>query len=135
MFTDTITYEDFNGETQTMDVYFNISKMEAFTMDPDGPDGYAKKLQDVADSNNMITIIDAFRDIVKKAYGVKSEDGKRFIKSEEAFREFEESPAYDEFMMKLVGDEGYVLDFIFGAFPYVDGVNKENIIKQMESGE
>lgn len=133
MFSDKITYEDYNGEVQTMEVYFNISKMEALAMSDDGPSGYAEMLQEVADSGSLVDIINAFKDIVKRAYGVKSEDGKRFIKSDEEFKNFEESPAYDEFMMKLASDDGYALDFIIGALPNVEGVTKESVLETLNS--
>ena len=132
MFSDKITYEDFNGNTQTKEVFFNLSKMEALALDSEGPEGYAKKLQAVADEGDMIQILDAFKDIVKKAYGVKSEDGKRFIKSDEEFAKFEESPAYDEFMMKLITEEDYALDFILGALPSVEGVTKDSVLKDVK---
>lgn len=132
MFSDKITYEDFNGNVQTEEVFFNLSKMELLALDPKGPEGYAEKLQKVANSDNVIEILNSFKDIVKLSYGVKSEDGKRFIKSEEVFKDFEESPAYDEFMTKLMSEEDYALDFMLGAMPSVEGVTKESVLKDMD---
>lgn len=139
MFSDKITYEDFNGNTNTEEVLFNISKMEALELEASHPGGYGAYLQSCLDTNNTKDILDAFKDIVKAAYGVKSEDGKRFIKSEEEFTKFLESPVYDEFMMKLIGDESYALDFVLGVMPSVEGVTKESILKdvnlnKLESG-
>lgn len=131
MFSDIISYEDFNGETQTQEIFFNISKMEALELEAAHPEGYAKMLDEIAKKEDIAEILAAFKDIVKLAYGVKSEDGKRFVKSEEAFKEFEESPVYDEFMMKLISEENYALDFILGALPNVDGLTKESVLKDV----
>lgn len=132
MFSDTITYEDFNGNTATQEVYFNISKMESLELEASYPGGYGEYLQSVVDTENVQDILNAFKGIVKKAYGVKSEDGKRFIKSEEEFKKFEESPVYDEFMMKLMSDEGYALDFVLGAMPSTEGVTKDSLLKEVK---
>ena len=132
MFSDKITYENFNGETETQEVFFNISKMESLELEASYPEGYGQHLQNVVDTGDVRQVLEVFKDLVKKAYGVKSEDGKRFVKSEEEFKKFEESPVYDEFMMKLMGDDGYALDFILGAMPSVDGVTKETVLKDIK---
>ena len=46
-----------------------------------------------------------FEDLIKKAYGVKSEDGRRFMKSEEISRSFMESPAYEILFEELVTND------------------------------
>lgn len=132
MFIDSITYEDFNGETQTQDVFFNISKVEALELEANG---FSDMLQKISDSGNTVEAIKAFKDLVRLSYGVKSEDGKRFVKSTEEFEKFESSPVYDEFMMKLIGEPDYALDFVIGAFPVSEGVSKERILGELkESG-
>ena len=132
MFIDTIEYEDFNGNAQKQEVFFNLSKMEALELEAAYPNGYSEMLSEVAERENMIEILNAFKDIVKLAYGIKSEDGKRFIKSEEAFKEFEESPVYDEFMMKLMTEEDYALDFILGTLPNNEALTKEAVLSDVK---
>ena len=132
MFSDKITYEDFNGNTEAEEVFFNISKMESLELEASYPGGYANYLQQVAESEDVAKILEAFKDIVKKAYGVKSEDGKRFVKSEEEFKKFEESPVYDEFMIKLMTEENYALDFVLGVMPSTDGVTREAVLKDIK---
>lgn len=131
MFSDKITYEDFNGDTQTEEVFFNISKMEMLELDANHNGQYGEYLTEIANSQDMRALLDAFKAIVKAAYGVKSEDGKRFVKSDEEFTKFEESPVYDEFMMKLMGEEEYALKFVLGVLPSVDGVSEETVRKSL----
>lgn len=132
MFSDIISYEDFNGDKQTQEVFFNISKMEALQLEAAHPEGYSESLEKMAEREDIGEILEAFKDLVKLAYGVKSEDGKRFVKSDEAFEEFKSSPVYDEFMMKLITEEEYALNFILGALPNVDGFTKESVIKDVK---
>lgn len=131
MFSDKITYEDFNGDKVTEEVFFNISKMEMLELDANHNGKYGEFLEGIAEKEDMKELLDAFKQIVKTAYGVKSEDGKRFIKSEEEFKKFEESPIYDEFMMKLMTEEDYALRFVLGAMPNVDGVDEQAIRKNL----
>jgi len=48
---------------------------------------------------------------------VKSDDGKRFIKSPELRAEFEQTAAYDELFIELATDDKKLTDFFIGAFP------------------
>lgn len=135
MFSDKITYEDFNGNSVTEEVFFNISKMEALELENEYPGGFAAHLQEIVDSEDNKRIFEAFKDLVKRTYGVKSEDGKRFIKSEEEFFNFQNSPVYDEFMMKLISDDNYALDFILGAMPSIEGVTKESVLQSLKNDQ
>lgn len=127
MFSDKITFEDFNGNTVTEEIFFNISKMEMLEMDASHNGQYGEYLQEIANTEDVQALLGAFKDIVKLSYGVKSEDGKRFVKSDEEFKKFEESPAYDEFMIKLMTQEDYALKFILGVMPSAEGVTEETI--------
>lgn len=120
MFTDTITYEDFNGQTQEKKIYFNLSRMDAIRLESSFPGGFTEYLQKTMDSGDLADAIVAFEKIAEASYGVKSEDGQRFIKNEEVWTEFKESPAYDEFMTKLMTDEDYTLNFVIGAISSTD---------------
>jgi len=46
------------------------------------------------------------------AYGEKSDDGRRFMKSEEISRGFMETPAYEVLFEKLVTDAGAASEFV-----------------------
>lgn len=117
MFKDVIKYEDFNGFAREETVYFNLSKMEAMELFASHPEGYSEYLKSVVDSGNSKLILDTFVDIVKMSYGVKSEDGLRFIKSDDLTEKFTQSPMYDEFMFRLASDENYMKSFVDGTIP------------------
>lgn len=120
MFKDTITYIDYNGNQQTVDLYFNISKAEMIKLQFSEKNGFDKKLKAIAESDDAQQIMNQFMEIVDLAYGIKSEDGTRFIKSPEILAEFKETEAYSEFLMKLMTEDGFAAKFSNGIVPNLD---------------
>lgn len=113
-----ITFEDFNGDQATDVFYFNISKPELVEMEVEYDNkGFATFIQRIIDTKDNKILIKLFKEIVLKAYGVKSEDGKRFIKSEELRLEFSQTAAYNALFMELATNDGAAVDFLKGALP------------------
>ena len=104
MIKETVTYTDFNGEEVTDDLYFNLNKMELLEMSALFNDG--KVLEEAVKKGDKVAIIKYFKTIILNAYGKKSEDGKKFLKSDEIRKEFENSEAFSEFMFSILSDEG-----------------------------
>lgn len=117
MFKDTINYKDFNGTDKTMTVYFNISIPELIDMDINADGGLGTYLTNIVNSEDNAKIMEEFTKLIVKSYGIKSEDGNRFIKSEEITKEFMESEAYTEFFFKLISDADYAVKFANGIMP------------------
>ena len=115
-----ITYTDYDGVTRTETFYFNLSKAEIAEMQLTHPGGYAEYLQRIIDAKDQAELIKAFKVLVLNSYGVKSEDGKRFRKSEELSKEFEESEAYSELFMELLSDTNAASNFVNGIMPKID---------------
>ena len=78
-----ITYEDFNGNEVTEEFAFHLSKADLIEMEAERRGGLAAYLQHIIDSNDGAAIINAFKDLLLRSIGKVSEDGKRFVKSEE----------------------------------------------------
>ena len=62
-------------------------------------------------------ILEIFKDLVNRSYGVKSPDGRRFMKSPELLREFTETEAYVNLFMELVTDAEAGKAFLRGVSP------------------
>lgn len=122
MFKDKVTYIDYDGNERTDTLYFNLSKAELLKMETSLNGGYSAFLEKVVESKDTPSIMKAFQDIIEKAYGKKSDDGRRFIKSEEITEEFLQSEAYSEFLMKLISDENYAANFVTGILPKQDNI-------------
>lgn len=113
----TIKYTDFNGTEREEDFYFNLSKAEIIEMEMSTAGGFAEMLQNIVKAQDGPTIMKVFKDIILKAYGVKSPDGKRFIKSEELSTEFSQTEAYSVLFMELATDADAAGAFINGIIP------------------
>ena len=112
-----ITYEDYNGQTQTEPFYFNLDEAELVELEVSSPEGFVAKLHKVIASDDHKQIIDTFKQIILMAYGKKSEDGRRFIKSEELRIEFTQMPAYSVLFIELATDADAAATFINGLVP------------------
>lgn len=110
----TITYSDYNGNSYTEDFYFNLSKGELIEMECGVKGGLTKKLEAISKSSDPTLIMPMFKEIILKSYGKKSDDGKRFIKSQEIVDEFVQSEAYSELMVELMRDENAASNFVNG---------------------
>lgn len=117
MLTKSITYTDYNGNVRTEDFLFNLSKAEIIELESSETGGLSKMLEDLVKSNDNRKIIDVFKSIILKAYGKKSEDGRRFIKSAEIREEFEQTEAYSELFMELASDSEAAAAFVNGIIP------------------
>lgn len=123
----TITYTDYNGVERKEDFYFNLTKAEITEMELSTAGGFAEMIQKVIDAQDGPTIIKVFKDLVLKAYGEKSADGKRFIKSEEISTAFSQTEAYSILFMELATNAKSAAEFVNGIIPadMQDAVAKE----------
>ncbi len=116
MLKETIKYTDYNGVERTEDFWFNLSKAELMEMEMSERGGFAEKIERVVAAQDAPTIIKIFKDLILKAYGQKSPDG-RFIKNDTLSKEFSETEAYSELFMKLATDADAAAKFVNGIIP------------------
>ena len=128
----TVTYENFDGENVTEDLYFHLNIKELQEMenwDPSLTERIAKltKTEDGKDAFNLM------RDIIETAYGERSSDGKRFLKSPEIRNMFTEGLAYDEVVIQFLDGTTDLGKFIEGLLPKkVFELAKKNTKKDVE---
>lgn len=113
----TIVYTDYNGVERTEDFYFNLSKAELMEMEMTTSGGLAESIQRIVAAQDAPAIIKIFKDLVLKAYGEKSPDGKRFIKSDEISASFAQTEAYSNLFMELATDADAAAKFVNGIIP------------------
>lgn len=113
----TITYEDFDGNKRTEDFYFNLSKAEVLEMEMGISGGMTQMLNKIIAAQDGGRIIKTFKDIILKAYGEKSPDGKRFIKSEEISTAFSQTEAYSQLFMELATNADAAATFVNSIIP------------------
>lgn len=113
----TITYNDYNGVERKEDFYFNLSKAEIMVMELSIPGGFAGMIEKIIASKDIPSIIKIFKELILKAYGEKSADGKRFVKSEDLSVAFSQTEAYSNLFMELATDDNSASAFINGLVP------------------
>lgn len=112
-----IAYTDYNGVNREEDFYFNLSKAEIMEMELSTTGGLTERINKIIAAQDTSTIIKMFKDLVLKAYGVKSDDGRRFIKSEELKNDFAQTEAYSILFMELATDADKAAEFVNGIVP------------------
>ena len=117
----TVTYTDYNEVERTENFYFNLSKAEVMEMEMSTESGMDETIQKIVDAKDAPAIIRVFKDLVLKAYGVKSDDGRRFMKTKpDGTRyadDFKETEAYSQIFMELATDADAAAKFINGIVP------------------
>lgn len=113
----TIEYTDYNDVKRKEDFYFNLTKAEIMEMELSTTGGLAEMIQKIIDTQDTPQIIKLFKELVLKAYGEKSADGKRFIKNDEVRDGFAQTEAYSELFMELATDANAAAAFVNGIVP------------------
>lgn len=121
-----IKYTDYNGVEREETKYFNLSKAEIMEMELSTVGGFAEMVEKIVAAQDTPSIVRIFKDLILKAYGEKSPDGKRFMKVVNGVRladEFAETEAYSALFMELATDAEAAAAFINGIVP--DDVSAE----------
>ena len=107
----TITYTDYNGHQRTEDFYFNLNKAELVELELSASGGLTVMMDRIIAAEDNPTLFKIFKDRVLKAYGIKSDDGRKFIKNQEVRDDFAQTEAYSVLVMELVSDAEKAAEF------------------------
>lgn len=113
----TINFTDYNGVERTEDFYFNLNEAELTEMQLMKEGGLREWLEKMIKSENKVEIMKMFKMIILKAYGEKSADGRRFVKSDAISEAFTQTEAYNKLFMELVSNETTMSEFVKGIVP------------------
>ena len=113
----TISFTDYNGVERTEDFYFNLNEAELTEMQLMKEGGLREWLEKMIKSENKVEIMKMFKMIILKAYGEKSADGRRFVKSDAISEAFTQTEAYNKLFMELVSNESTMSEFVKGIVP------------------
>lgn len=121
-----IKYTDFNGNEREEEFYFNLSKAELIEMELKTNGGFDTMLRKIISQQDSKKIVEIFKDLILKAYGVKSDDGRRFIKSKELSEEFSQTNAYNDLFLELTTNADKAKEFVNGIIdPSLQGELKK----------
>lgn len=130
-----ITYEDLDGVNVTDQIHFNMTKTELLEYvgaaidvknisaenEKEMMDYAKKKLIRKLDFSTGADIIGFLKDLILRAYGVRSEDGKSFIKvfpdGTRLADQFVQTLAFDALMSRFTDDPEKANEFMLAVMP------------------
>lgn len=114
----TVTYEDFDGNKVTEDLYFHLSMKELSDMAVSEDGGLLTRLENIMKSQDGAAILNAFNMIIGASYGTRVDNNpSKFFKSEAQKEQFLTSLAYDQLFSDLITDPTGAAEFINGIVP------------------
>lgn len=111
------TYKDFNGVERTESFYFHLSEAELMEMEMGIAGGLVEMIEKIVAAKDAPQLIKIFKELVLKAYGEKSADGKHFRKSEQISTDFSQTSVYSDIFMELAFDDEAAAKFVNGIIP------------------
>lgn len=133
---ETIKYTDYDGVEREEDFYFNLKESELTMLQMSENGGYAELLERITKLKDVPAIAKVFEDILRLSYGVKTPDGRGFIKRQEDYESFKATEAYSELFMHLLNDPSYAAEFFTQVIPtkYQGDVKTEMMAKMKAQG-
>ncbi len=114
----TIKFQNFNDEDVQATYLFHLGKADLIRMEVEVKGGMGEYLTRIGKAKDHEAIMAVVEKLVANSYGIKSEDGMRFIKNPQILEEFKQTNAYSELIMELCTDEEALLAFISGIMPH-----------------
>ncbi len=112
-----VTYRDFDGEERTDVFYFNLTEAELTEIELEYDGDMSNKLQIMRENRDGRGMFSLITNLILRAYGEKTSDGKRFVKNAEMREAFAASEAYSELLKGLLEDENKLTAFIAAIMP------------------
>lgn len=141
----TITYTNFDGKEETVNVYFNLTKTECIDLNLEyeaegGLIGRIKKLmsEKVDGEIPQKPAVDFIKLLVEKAYGERpKDDPSMFIKEDDngkpLGKKFKQTAAYDAYVFALLTGAESLDEFAENVMPYLSDDQKAEAEKLLAS--
>jgi hypothetical protein len=127
----TIQYNDLEGNNVVDDFYFHLSEVELVEMETEVEGGLQVRMRRMIDGQEQTKVMATLRDIVARAVGRKSPDGRRFMKDPDDKTPLLYSDAYSKLCVELLTDTQAAIEFFNGIVPKDLGEkNAEAVAKQ-----
>lgn len=119
----TITYTDYDGLERTEEFRFNLTKAELVDMELTTAGTFSETMKRIIAEKDIIRIAKLFKELLLKSYGVKSDDGKRFVKSQELSETFSQTEAYNDLYIELLSNPEEAAKFFAEVAPKMEEVS------------
>lgn len=112
----TVQYENFDGETVSEDLYFHLNVKEIQEMESWTP-SLTERIAQISKTQDGHAVFNLIREVIETAYGERSEDGKRFVKTPQIKENLTQGLAYDNLIVGLIDGSIDMDKFIKGLIP------------------
>lgn len=119
--------KDFDGNDYEEAYYFHLTKGDLIDWATEEDGGLVDKILNIAKEDDPLKIIPIMKKILIRSYGVKSPDGRSFVKDPEAVKNFQYSAAFSELYIELSTNADKAVEFIEGILPEFDEETKKKI--------
>lgn len=113
----TYTFKDYNGNERTEEYYFNLTETETIKLEMGVDGGLTEKIRRIIAARDIPEIINVFDELIGCSYGVKSPDGREFIKSPELTKSFMQTEGYNLLFKDFMTKEGFAAEFFKALIP------------------
>ena len=129
MIAKTVTYTDYDGNEVSEKLYFNLNVMELRHIKFD------EEIKELSETDNadekeakLDIVYSLVEQLIVKSYGVKTDDGRSFMKSKEIAENFRNSAAFESIYIDFLTNPSLIPDFVNGILPKnaMDKINAAN---------
>ena len=113
----TVVYENLDGKTESEVVYLNINMIELTELEFVAEKSISDILKEIGETPSMADALKTFKMFLRFAYGVKSPDSKKLLKSDSIWESFENSEPYSALLWEMLNDAPKAVDVIMGILP------------------
>lgn len=126
----TITFKNMDGVEITEDWYFGLSPADVAELELTSGGRLSERLLSIGQSleehkddeeklvrANGAEIMQLFKELLMASVGKRSDDGRRFVKTDDLRDDFVQTGSYSELLMQLVTNPDEAADFVSGILP------------------
>lgn len=106
MHIETIEYVDYNNTPRVERAYFNLDEIEAIRFEVSYPEGVEARVKEIAANDDRKGLVELLERLILMSYGIKSEDGRVHLKTDDIYNDFRSSAAYNQLFINLMGNSG-----------------------------
>lgn len=112
-----MTYEDFDGNERTEELYFNLTEQEVTEYQLSHNGGITTLINRIIQAQDWKSMVEYWKEFILMCYGVKSDDGRRFVKNDAVREEFASTNAFSDLFMLLSTDDNEAAKFVNNVLP------------------
>lgn len=112
-----IEYVDYNGVARKEDFWFNLTEAELMELQFGTVGGFEEMIRKIISTQDQPKLMSLFKQIILMSYGIKSDDGRQFIKNDAIRDSFAQTEAYSKLYMELLLNADEAAKFVNGIVP------------------